>query len=114
MGLDSIWKCSKRVWFWRKPQLAAGLYSGHGQGSFRGGRYTDTVSALTPYSLYSEELSNAQVREIAAALAAHSHEAAMTKVREKGGVELDADEYADLARVFRKYADAGASLTGSW
>ena len=114
MGLDSIWKCSKRVWFWREPQLAAGLFSGHGQGSFRGGRYTDTVSALTSYSLYSEELSNDQVREIADALASHSHEVAMAKVREKGGVELEADEYTDLARVFRKYADAGARLVGSW
>jgi hypothetical protein len=69
---------------------------------------------LTPYSLFTEELSNAQVREIADALAAHSHEAAMTKVREKGGVELEVEEYADLARVFLKYADAEASLIGSW
>lgn len=114
MGLDSIWKCPKRVWFWKKPQLAAGMFSGHGYGSFRGGRYNDTISAVSPYSLYSYELSNEQVKEIAGALQACSFENAMRLVREKEGLEVESDEYADLIRVFAKYAKAGAKLLGSW
>ena len=114
MGLDSIWKCPKRVWFWKKPRPAAGLFSGHGQGSFRGGRYKDTVSAISPHSLHSYELSNEQVKEIADALALHSFEAAMQLVREKEGMELEKAEYAELTRVFDKYAKAGAKLLGSW
>ena len=110
MGLDSIWKSPKRVWFWKKPDLAAGLCSGHGQGSFRGGRYNDTISAISQYSLYSYE----QVKEIADALVSLSFETAMRLVREKEGVELDEAEYADLTRVFAKYAKAGAKLLGSW
>ncbi len=114
MGLDSIWKSPKRVWFWKKPDLAAGLCSGHGQGSFRGGRYNDTTLAISPYSLYSYELSNEQVKEIADALVSLSFETAMRLVREKEGVELEEAEYADLTRVFAKYAKAGAKLLGSW
>lgn len=114
MGLDSVWKSPKRVWFWKKPDLAAGLYSGHGQGSFRGGRYDDVIKAISPYPLYSYELSNEQVRKIADALAAHSFDAAMRLVSVKQGMELEAAEYADLTRVFAKYAKAGAKLLGSW
>ena len=114
MGLDSIWKSPKRVWFWKKPDLAAGLYSGHGQGSFRGGRYNDTIKAISPYSLYSYELSNEQVKEIADALAAHSFDTTMQLVRRQEGMELEAAEYADLTRVFAKYAKAGTKLLGSW
>lgn len=38
----------------------------------------------------------------------------MQLVREKGGAELEKDEYEDLRRVFVKYAKAGAVLLGSW
>lgn len=114
MGLDSFWQCERRVWFWKKPKLSGGLLTGHGKHSFRGGRYTDTVSAVSPYTLYTEELSNEQVREIAAALEANNFQDVMLRVRERGGVELEETEYAEFTRVFKKYALAGARLKGWW
>lgn len=108
MGLDNFWEmpegkpCLK---FDPPLSLCGGMFSDHGEGSFRGKVYNGFVEDMTGYSLYADELSNTAIKEIAAALekvAANDH------LEDYG---LTEEEVADLVRMFQEYAKAGATLT---
>lgn len=106
MGLDSFWKHpvegSPEPEFDPPLSLCGGMFSGHGQGSFRGKVYNGIVEGVTGVSLYQEQIPNSTVREMAAKLAAH-----YSKLSVEG-------EEADLVRMFLAYAESGHDLLGWW
>ena len=121
MGLDCYWLVERGVW----PEglddlrLCGGLFSEHGQGSFRGKVYAELIEEISHISLYQEYLPNRDVRVIADALES-------TEYQERWGegkyelpwawynYRVTRDEYEDLRRMFRAYADVGAALVGWW
>lgn len=94
-----------------KPELnlCGGMFSGHGSGSFRGKVYNPVIEEIADVSLYQDEIPNETVRAIADKLEACPFEEAPGN-----GYGMTAEEYADLKRMFRAYADAGATLKGWW
>lgn len=108
MGLDSFWKCKKKIKFDPPLKLIGGMFSGHGEGSFRGKVYDLFIYDISDISLYQSEISNADVVRIADALDKHVCD---------DSCNFDDDAHAnlnDLRRMFRTYADAGAVLIGWW
>ena len=85
-------------------------------GSFRGKAYADFIENISGISLYQENMSNDEVREIAEALEAGDMKEMVELLREDwGGGEEDYFQHiTDLTRMFRAYADAGAILHGWW
>ena len=126
MGLDSIWimpgeqeiiekyknddSDGTQMWIEREalhpnfePELriCGGMCSGHGFQSFRGKVYAELIEEQTGISLYQDELSNEQVKEIA-------------DVLDNWIEDVSNQESKDFVRMFRAYADAGATLRGWW
>lgn len=112
MGLDSIWKMpdeQDHPVFEPNLNLCGGLFSGFGQGSFRGKVYNDFIEYVSGVSLYQEEMENGDVRRIATALATYTPTDADLKA-----YEITFDEVHDLYRMFTEYGDVGATLVGWW
>jgi len=111
MGLDNYWECDREVEFNPPLKLCGGMFSGHGQGSFRGKVYFSVVLAVTGESLYQEHIDAATVKAMAERLQATDFEAMLQLTNpDPSDYQIDAEEFADLQRMFRVYADAGAEL----
>lgn len=115
MGLDSFWVMPgetdehpvEHPVFVPLLRLCGGMFSEHGRQSFRGKVYSPIIERLTGVSLYQDEIPNGIIQEIADKLDAADSS-------DMGGYGLDQDEFLDLQRMFRTYADAGATLRGWW
>lgn len=124
MGLDCYWvwitqnppdeETAKKVKFDPPLNLCGGMFSGHGEGSFRGKMYADFIESVTNYSLYNLVTLNQDVKEIAKKLRELKEtlpEPELKKLCEEKEITLE--EFYDLLRMFEVYADAGASIY-SW
>ncbi len=113
MGLDSFWKApedhERSIQFDPPLQLCGGMFSAHGQGSFRGKVYDEVVMKITGETLYQERISNQTVREMSKRLDEHVSKAKFGQV-----ADLIDDDLEDLARMFHSYAEAGYELLGWW
>ncbi len=130
MGLDSFWRLPKyplnsdlnekmfmelgnekveHPKFNPPLKLVGEITSGHGVESFRGKVYTDFIGDITEISLFQEEMSNEQVKKIADKL-----EATEYKKDWEEDYDLTKQNFNDLKRMFRAYADIGATLDGWW
>jgi hypothetical protein len=140
MGLDSIWfvpgekelmhkmeveKTLSAEERWEKRmelhpkfdpplKLCGGLFSGNGAQSFRGKVYDGLIQHLTGHSLYQEEIPNKTIREIAATLESCKPDINDSNLNEEGRFHVSGKEYLDLIRMFRAYANTGATLHGWW
>jgi hypothetical protein len=131
MGLDSIWympgekeiceredhtfeeRLALHPTFDPELKLVGGMFSGNGRQSFRGKAYYEFVEQVTGVSLYQDDIDNATIRKMADALEAH--ELTPDESRELSYCDRKGeDEFNDLKRMFRTYADAGAFLHGWW
>lgn len=113
MGLDSIWKKNGEkidgVKFAKPLKLIGGMFSGNGEGSFRGKCYNNFISEVTDVSLYQEKIGNEVVRIMNDKLSKHK-----LLVREQKAFSITPVEFKDLQRMFKTYALAGADLHGWW
>ncbi len=114
MGLDSYWRNPETdeillLDFDPPLRLVGGMFSEYGNGSFRGKVYAPLLEAVTGVSLYQQRISNHVIREMADVLD-------RTPFDPKFQIEygVSEQEYRDLQRMFRAYADAGAVLDGWW
>ena len=108
MGLDNIWTdADPEPVFDPELRLCGGMFSAHGQGSFRGKVYADLLYKTLGVDLY-KNLDNAEVRRIADLLEGVDEEHWSLEYTEDwawSGAALK-----DFRRMFRAYADAGARL----
>ena len=110
MGLDSFWELPDTqpdIHFDPEINLCGGMFSGMGEGSFRGKVYELIVESITGESLYQKEIPNVTVR----AMVDKFDSATFTEGNTWG---IDEQEFNDLVRMFRAYANAGAVLKGWW
>jgi hypothetical protein len=137
MGLDSFWLEPKpnadgqhdvmNLEVEDDFHLCGGMMSGSGSGSFRGKMYEDVVRGITGISLYEEMTDNATVCKMAADLEAANYDAfygldkpqmsnPLDDIKDvyAGAHRVSREEFVDLQRMFRLYADAGANLHGWW
>lgn len=108
MGLDNFWvlpEGKEEISFSPELHLCGGMFSGHGQGSFRGKVYDEIVSEITGVSLYTDEIDNQTIQEMADKLVKTKYDRQLFDCTE--------EEFRDLRVMFSVYADAGASLK-SW
>lgn len=112
MGLDSFWKLPEGAVVNINPplRLCGGMLSGSGKGSFRGKVYDRAVEAITGESLYQLEIPNATIKKMADALENGQYET----FEANASYGTSPQEFADIQRMFRIYADAGATLHGWW
>lgn len=113
MGLDSILVNNSRFPFENVDidpplRLCGGMLSGNGSGSFRGKVYNDVVEYVTGVSLYQELIAADVVKQMADKLEAK------TFVQLKNIFDVNEQEWINLQRMFRAYADRGACLAGWW
>ena len=108
MGLDCFWKLpegSNDPEFYPPLRLCGGMLSAQGGGSFRGKVYAEFILKYTKFTLYSD-LNPEDVRELS------------KRINDLDPNEIDLNywfdngysEFNDLRRMFRAYADSGASL----
>jgi hypothetical protein len=108
MGLDNFWRLPEGKQppvFMPSLRLSGGLLTEHGERSFRGSRYNDVVVAVTGVSLYNEATLHEEVCRMSEKLDQHPWDSEWNVTHE---------EYGDLQRMFRGYAEAGADLLGWW
>jgi hypothetical protein len=111
MGLDNIWKKNKdeNGVIEGEFKLCGGVFSGHGNDSFRGKVYDRFVEDVTGVSLYGDpetfEIPNETVKQMADDLEA-------TEWRDSyiQNYDIEEQEFKDLVRMFRLHADAGHYL----
>jgi hypothetical protein len=111
MGLDNIWKKNKdeNGFVEGEFKICGGVFSGHGNDSFRGKVYARLVEDVTGVSLYGDpetfEISNETVMQMADDLEA-------TEWRDSyiQNYDIEEQEFKDLVRMFRLHADAGHYL----
>ena len=121
MGLDSIWVMpatgdvvdgvivEKEHPVFEPPlQLVTGILCNEGI-TFRGKVYDSFIDEISGISLYQVDMSNKDVKDIADALEKLALDADLLSKFDISSIEL-----ADLQRMFRTYADAGAILHGWW
>lgn len=113
MGLDNFWKGGTPVNFSPDINLCGGMFSQHGEGSFRGKVYAHIIERATDgkHSLYTETISNEDVQDIAVALENSKYS---NLIAEASTFHVSEQEFEDLKWMFRVYADAGATLHGWW
>jgi hypothetical protein len=116
MGLDSYWlklckpgETAPVITFDPPLNLISGIMSEHGEGSFRGKVYAETIEHLSEISLYQELMENTNVQNIATALEQH-----IENTQHEPEIESIDPDLKDLARMFRAYGNAGYSLIGWW
>ena len=111
MGLDNFWKKNKDEdgVIEGNFNICGGMFSGHGNDSFRGKVYHRFVEDVTEVSLYGDretnEISNETVKKMADDLEA-------TEWRDSyiQNYDIEEQEFKDLVRMFRLHADAGHYL----
>ena len=89
--------------------LVGGMFSCHGKYSFRGKVYSDIIEKTWGCGLYLDEIPNKDILEIALSLENADYEMIKDCYPHH---TMSKDEFFDLKRMFRAYADAGASLLG--
>lgn len=106
MGLDCFWKNEKDdiviLDFDPPLKLCGGLFSEHGNGSFRGQVYADIIKDLTGYSLYTE-LNEDDIKDIAEKLENADPED-VDKVFLLSTYDVKKEDFEDLKRMFKKYS----------
>ena len=111
MGLDNIWKKNKEEngVIEGDFKLCGGVFSGHGNDSFRGKVYDRFVEDVTGVSLYGDpetfEIPNETVNQMADDL-----EATVWRDSYIENYDIEEEEFKDLVRMFRLHADAGHYL----
>jgi hypothetical protein len=111
MGLDNIWKKNKdeNGVIEGEFKICGGVFSGHGNDSFRGKVYHRLVEDITGVSLYGDpetfEISSETVKQMAIDLGE-------TEWRDSyiQNYDIEKQEFEDLVRMFRLHADAGHYL----
>ena len=104
MGLDNYWvKPGEQdvCQLGTEHHVCGGMFSGNGNGSFRGKVYDRLVEDITDVSLYTDRISNEQVREMAKKLAE-------TQFDPKWDIEEV--EWNGLVAMFQEYSEAGCDL----
>lgn len=121
MGLDNFWelpKGNKDIKFNPPLRLCAGMFSGHGEGSFRGKVYDTLIETVTGESLYQEEIPPSIIAKMSASLEEMAFDSLPEGLRspEMGSSDpaVTREEYEDIRRMFSSYAACGASLKGWW
>ena len=118
MGLDSIWSIgtgkngltkARKVIFRPRLNLVGGLFSGEGQGSFRGKVYNRFIEEQTGESLKQKTISSAKVKEMSDQL-----QKMYWYIGLKKRYKISKQEFNDLRRMFKRYAKEGATLHGWW
>lgn len=116
MGLDSYWLLPENNNIHPKfdppLELCGGLFSEHGAESFRGKVYSPFFEHELSVSLYQEEISSEEVKEIAKKLE-HFIEK-KTNLPGRWSNLLHNDEIKMLSRMFSTYAELDARLGGWW
>ena len=115
MGLDSFWKLPEGTedpQFEPELHLCGGIFSGNGEGSFRGKVYNYFIENSTGQTLYAEVIENVTVKKMAAKLQIYLDTQNLDDFTELYSMEIS--ELKDLCRMFKTYADAGATLQGWW
>ena len=112
MGLDNYWKKNEgeTAEIEEAEGVCAGMFTDHGQTSFRGKLYADLVEQATGVSLYQEEIPSEVIMKMADDLDAFD-------IREydcEPGFDIDDKEFQSLKKMFRLHADAGHYLIGWW
>jgi hypothetical protein len=111
MGLDNIWKKNKEEngVIEGDFKLCGGVFSGHGNESFRGKVYDRFVEDVTGVSLYGDpetfEIPNETVKQMADDL-----EAVEWRDSYITNYDIEKQEFKDLVKMFRLHADAGHYL----
>lgn len=111
MGLDSIWigENNERAFVNAELNLCGGMFSDSGNSSFRGKVYDLLVSEATGQTLYSEDIPNNLVVQMAEKLQGCTISSA--QVIDPNIVE---QELEDLKLMFKLHAEAGHKLVGWW
>ena len=104
MGLDNFFSGRVEGNF----RVCGGMFSGHGNESFRGKVYWCVVNCITEVDLYDPEISNEKLREMVKLL----EQATPERVR-RADSTLSFDEFKELVRMFKAHAEAGHSIK-SW
>ncbi|MDT8899572.1 hypothetical protein QYE77_15005 (plasmid) [Thermanaerothrix sp. 4228-RoL] len=108
MGLDNIWynRNGEKTYLEFNPELnlVGGLFSEHGNGSFRGGYYNDFFVSVLGFDLHND-LSNSEVRQIAERLNSMNYDPSFLEE-----YDITPEEFEDLRRMFTAYGKAGCHL----
>jgi hypothetical protein len=112
MGLDNFWKKNQgeTANIEEAAGVCGGMFTDHGQTSFRGKLYADLVEQATGVSLYQEEIPSEVILKMADSLDAFD-------IREydwEPGFDIDDKEFQSFKKMFRLHADAGHYLIGWW
>ena len=111
MGLDNIWKKSKdeNGVIEGEFKICGGVFSGHGNDSFRGKVYNRLVEDITGVSLYGDPETCEVPVEAVKQMAIDLEE---TEWRDSyiQNYDIEEEEFKDLVRMFRLHADAGHYL----
>jgi hypothetical protein len=91
-------------------KICGGVFSGHGNESFRGKVYAQFVEDITGISLYgytneSNEISNEVIRDMAEGLEATEWRDSYVE-----NYDIEEQEFKDLVRMFKLHAEAGHYL----
>jgi hypothetical protein len=113
MGLDNYWQGGdgELARTGKNYGLVGGLFSGFGDGSFRGEEYASLILDLTGFSLY-DELSSDEVKGVAERLRSTVYSADWKEMYEMD--DFEEDEWKDLVQMFCDYAELGARLVPWW
>lgn len=111
MGLDSFWRGEDGSEGTVEGQynVCGGMFSGHGNSSFRGKVYSQVVETLTGVSLYQEEIPSLTIKQMAEKLSAAPYSRAVL-----ADSRLDPEEWQDLVRMFQEHAKKDHKLHGWW
>lgn len=109
MGLDNFWVDSegKQASVTGDFKVCGGIFSGHGDSSFRGKVYANVVQEITGVSLYQDKIDNSTVRSMALKLQSENVDFAL-------GFGFSAEEWNDFVLMFKKHAEAGHQLISWW
>jgi hypothetical protein len=111
MGLDNFWvdQNNKQAPVKANLNLCGGLLSDSGNSSFRGKVYDHLVSEVTGQTLYSDDIPNELVAQMAEKLSSCTISSAQTI-----DPNIVAQELEDLKLMFKLHAEAGHKLVGWW
>jgi hypothetical protein len=107
MGLDNLWKKNdnETASVEGEFQICGGMFSGHGNDSFRGKVYARIIEDITNENLYDDVIPNEKIKEMADAL--ESTEFIPEYIVR---YDIEHNEFKDLVKMFRLHADAGHYL----
>lgn len=116
MGLDSYFKIKtyETPEFSKDISLCGGLCSSNGSdGSFRGKIYDHIIAKVTSgkYTLYENELSPEQVKDISFALQNHEY---LSSWNEESNFNVSPEEYKSLQKLFKEAVEKECVLIGWW